>query len=85
MISEVFFLSLFFDGREAPLFFSSSRTKTHQNKREIQNENIYYSLLHSLSAIKRVVLKRDVFTFFFVFFSRCECLDEDETTTTTTE
>lgn len=56
------------------LFFFFSRLKTHQNKqKEIQNfENTYYSLLRSLSAIiKRVVvIKRDVFTLFFVFFSR---------------
>jgi len=52
------------------LFFFFSRLKTHhQNKqKEIENfENTYYSLLRSLSAI---IIKRDVFAFFFVFFSR---------------
>ena len=51
------------------LFFFFSRLKTHQNKqKEIQNfENTYYSLLRSLSAI---IIKRDVFALFFVFFSR---------------
>lgn len=54
------------------LFFFS-RLKTHQNKqKEIQNFENTYSLLHSLSAIikRAVVIKRDVFAFFFVFFSR---------------
>ena len=53
-------------------FFFSRGLKTHHkiNFERYKNENTY-SLLRSLSAnFKRVVIKRDVFTFFFVFFSR---------------
>lgn len=56
------------------LFFFFSRLKTHQNKqKEIQNFENTTTLSYALCLllIKRaVVIKRDVFAFFFVFFSR---------------
>ena len=92
IFSEVFFFSR---GREGTpfLFFLllprwSKHTPQRRNERYKTRILIILSLKLSLSAIKNaplVVIKRDVFTLFFVFFSRCECLDEDETTTTTTE